>query len=270
MTAKNFLFAVCVGVLMTACYPFCQPGIAAELEPHHREANNNSQQTKKKTEKKPEGPPPTTPPVRNPEHQFQVVPRDWRELKRRNIVMQKTDYSCGAAALATVCKYYWGDNVGEDEFLRALDSILTDQEIIDRIKNGLAMSDLRRAAVDVGYQSVVGKTTFEKLKEVKVPVIVGISPEGHDHFVVFRGTYDGWVYVADPIRGNLRMPIPEFTKQWQENAILVVHKPGKKVKTTSPLHVSWEERQLGWTTDQYIQAGRWRGQAQQRTTANRR
>ena len=39
--------------------------------------------------------------MRNPEHQFQVVPRDWRELKRRNIVMQKTDYSCGAAALAT-------------------------------------------------------------------------------------------------------------------------------------------------------------------------
>ena len=104
------------------------------------------------------------------------------------------------------------------------------------------MSDLRRAAVDVGYQSVVGKTTFEKLKEVKVPVVVGISPEGHDHFVVFRGTYGVWVYVADPIRGNMRMPIREFTKQWQENAILVVHKPGKKVKTTSPLHVSREKR----------------------------
>ena len=32
----------------------------------------------------------------------------------------------------------------------------------------------------------------------------------------------------------------------------MIHKPGQKVKTTSPLHVSWEERQLGETTDQYI------------------
>jgi hypothetical protein len=174
------------------------------------------------------------------------------ELKRRNIVMQRRDYSCGAAALATVGRYYWGDNVDEDLFLRSLDSILTDEEIADRIENGLAMSDLRKAAVDVGYQAVVGKLTFDKLMESKVPVIVGISPGGHDHFVVYRGTDGMWVYVADPIRGNVRMPIREFTKQWQENAILVIHKPGQKVKTTSPLHVSWEETQLGKTNDQLI------------------
>jgi hypothetical protein len=58
--------------------------------------------------------------------------------------------------------------------------------------------------------------------------------------------------VADPIRGNVRMPIREFTKQWQQNAILVIHKPGQKVKTTSPLHVTWEETQLGMTNDQWI------------------
>jgi uncharacterized protein len=268
MTARTTFIGFPLSLAMAICLVAGERCVAADLEPHHKQ-HQQQQQTKKKAEKKKdEGPPPTTPPVRNPEHQFQLVPKDWRELQRQHIVMQKTDYSCGAAALATVCKYYWGDNVGEDEFLRALDSILTDQEIIDRIKNGLAMSDLRRAAVDVGYQAVVGKTTFEKLKEVKVPVVVGISPGGHDHFVVFRGTYDGWVYVADPIRGNLRMPISEFTKQWQENAILVIHKPGQKVKTTSPLHVSWEERQLGDTTRQYIQAQRWNRPAQQRPTAN--
>ena len=193
-----------------------------------------------------------TPPVRDPDHTFQLRVRDWLELKRRNIVMQRRDYSCGAAALATVGRYYWGDNVDEDLFLRSLDSILTDEEIVDRIENGLAMSDLRRAAVDVGYQAVVGKTTFEKLLEVKVPVIVGISPEGHDHFVVFRGTDGMWVWVADPIRGNMRMPVQEFTKQWQENAILAIHKPGEKVKTTSPLHVSEEEKQFGETNKQLI------------------
>jgi predicted double-glycine peptidase len=203
-------------------------------------------------EKKQQGPPPVTPPVRDTQHMFQLRVRDWVELKRRNIVMQRRDFSCGAAALATVGKYYWGDNVSEDLFLRSLDSILSDKEIADRIENGLAMSDLRKAAVDVGYQAVVGKLTFEKLAESKVPVIVGISPGGHDHFVVYRGTDGMWVYVADPIRGNVRMPIREFTKQWQQNAILVIHKPGQKVKTTSPLHVTWEETQLGMTNDQWI------------------
>jgi predicted double-glycine peptidase len=222
-----------------------------ERSPHSRQ-HQHQQQERKKADEKPQGPPPVTPPVRDPDHTFQLRVRDWLELKRRNIVMQRRDYSCGAAALATVGRYYWGDNVDEDLFLRSLDSILTEEEIVDRIENGLAMSDLRRAAVDVGYQAVVGKTTFEKLLEVKVPVIVGISPEGHDHFVVFRGTDGMWVWVADPIRGNVRMPVWEFTKQWQENAILAIHKPGQKVKTTSPLHVSEAEKQFGETNKQLI------------------
>jgi predicted double-glycine peptidase len=227
------------------------------------------QQERKKAEEKPQGPPPVTPPVRDPDHTFQLRVRDWLELKRRNIVMQRRDYSCGAAALATVGRYYWGDNVDEDLFLRSLNSILTDEEIVDRIENGLAMSDLRRAAVDVGYQAVVGKTTFEKLLEVKVPVIVGISPEGHDHFVVFRGTDGMWVWVADPIRGNVRMPVWEFTKQWQENAILAIHKPGQKVKTTSPLHVSEEEKQFGETNKQLIRTQAQREPAMRKPRLNR-
>jgi uncharacterized protein len=204
--------------------------------------------------KKPKGPPPITPPVRDPQHQFQLQPRDYIELKRRNVVMQKRDFSCGAAAVATICKYYWGDNVDEDLFLRALDDILTDAEIKDRIENGLAISDLRRAAVRVGYQAVIGKTTFAKLREVKVPVVVGIEPEGHKHFVVYRGQDGKYVYVADSIRGNVRMPIRDFTKQWQENAVLVIHKPGRKVRETSPLTVTCEEMSLGDLNDQLIRA----------------
>ena len=191
-------------------------------------------------------------PVRDSSHQFQVVPRNYVEIRNQNIVMQQRDYSCGAACLATLARYYWGDNVTEDMVLVALDQILTPAEIQDRIKNGLAMTDLRKAAVKMGYSAVVGKLTFSKLQEAKVPVIVGISPEGHDHFVVYRG-FDGfWVYVADPIRGNIRMPANEFLKQWQENAVLAIHKPGEKVKEISPLSLRWDEVVRGETTWQWI------------------
>jgi predicted double-glycine peptidase len=228
------------------CCAIANHGLAADG------GHEGRQRAQKKAEKKSDLPPAVTPPLRDPEHTFQVWVRDWRELKRQNIVMQQRDFSCGAACLATICKFYWNDNVDEDVFLRALDGILTDEEIADRIKNGLAISDLRRAAVDVGYQAVVGKTTFAKLTEVKVPLVVGIKPEGHDHFVVYRGTDLDWVYVADPIRGNVRMTVREFTKQWQQNAILAIYKPGRKVPKSTPLSVTWEETQLGKTNDQLI------------------
>jgi predicted double-glycine peptidase len=191
-------------------------------------------------------------PVRDPEHRSELRVQNYVALKEQNIVMQRRDYSCGAACLATVAKYYWGDDVSEDMVLRALDKILTAKEVSDRIKNGLAMTDLRRAAVDLGYQSTVGKATFAKLVESRVPVIVGISPDGHDHFVVYRGCYGEWVYVADPIRGNIRITIPNFTKEWQENALLVVHKPGQKVRKYSPLSLRTDELELGALNDQLI------------------
>ena len=50
-------------------------------------------------------------PLRDPDHIFSERVWSWQELKRRNVVMQKYDYSCGAAALATVLQYYWNDSV---------------------------------------------------------------------------------------------------------------------------------------------------------------
>jgi predicted double-glycine peptidase len=199
------------------------------------------------TEKKTNAQPMVTvkPPIRDPEHTIQVKVKNYVQIQRQNIVMQRRDFSCGAACLATIGRYYWEDNVDEQLFLEALDEILTDEEIHDRIENGLAMTDLRRAAVLVGYQAIVGQTTFDQLGQVKVPMIVGISPGGHDHFVVLRGTDFDWVYIADPIRGNMRMPAREFREQWQERAVLVVHKPGREVRKSSPLSIGEGETLRG-------------------------
>lgn len=184
-------------------------------------------------------------PIRDEGRKFAKRVTSWKALKQRNIVMQNRDYSCGAAALATITNYYWGDDHSEEFFLVAIASILTDEEMKDRVENGLAMSDLRRVAVKTGYQAVVGRLTFEKLMEAKVPLIVGISVEDYDHFVVYRG-FDGYyVYMADPIRGNIRIPACTFIEQWQENAVLAVHKPGEKVKKVSPLSVREDEIRLG-------------------------
>jgi len=198
--------------------------------------------------------PSQTAPIRDGRHQFQLKVPNYVAIRNRNIVMQQRDFSCGAACLATICRYYWGDDVTEVEVLTTLDLMLTAEETEDRIKNGLAMSDLRRAAVKMGYQSVVGTTTFDKLSEMKVPAIVGIEPNGFKHFVVLKGTFGDYVYVADPIRGNIRIPNWKFVQQWQKKAILVVHKPGEKVKKFSDLSITEADILRTQLNDQIIRS----------------
>jgi uncharacterized protein len=189
--------------------------------------------------------PATAAPIRDPAHSYEKYVCNWKQLKQMNIVMQKRDYSCGAAAMATVLQYFWSDNVTENQILAAIEKILTPEEMQDRIKKGLAISDLRRAAVEMGYLSTVGTLTFTQLSESKVPLIVGISPDGYDHFVVYRGMDCDYVYLADPIRGNIRLTHHEFVHQWQKNAALVIAKTDQDPPATSPLAVKGYETRLG-------------------------
>lgn len=166
--------------------------------------------------------------------------------------MQKRDYSCGAAALATLIQYYIGDSMNEDVILRVLDELLTFEEVKDRIENGLAMSDLRKAAVKLSYQSVVAQMSLEQLFDSKVPLIVGITENEFKHFVVYRGTDYRYVYLADPIRGNIRILIHDFAHQWQKNLALAVAKPGVPPRLVSPLSLTDRDIFLGQTNDQLI------------------
>ena len=192
------------------------------------------------------------PPVRDGDRRFAKRVWSWKGLKERNIVMQSRDYSCGAAALATLAKYYLGDDVDEQHFLNVLDQILTAEEIADRIENGLAMSDLRRAAVYSGYQAAVARMSIDKIFEATAPLLVGIDVDGYKHFVVYRG-FDGyWVYLADPIRGNLRISANDFQKQWQKQLALAVAKPGVEPNQASKLALTANDFFLGRTNRQKV------------------
>ncbi len=198
-------------------------------------------------------------PVRDDANIVRVYPRSWKEIQVRNVVMQQHDYSCGAAALATLTRYYWGDNTSEKMFLDEVDKALpTKAEIKDRLENGLTMTDLKKAAEGAGYDALIGTVRFEQLIESKVPVVVGLTVHlgvketEFRHFVVYRG-YDGWwVYLADPIRGNVRITAPEFLQQWQKNAVLIVAKPDTDPRKWSPLTVTRNEMYQG--TLNYLEA----------------
>ncbi len=54
----------------------------------------------------------------------------------------------------------------------------------------------------------------EYLPKLGGPVIVFIEPRGYKHFAVFRGVKGDRIYLADPSRGNVRMPAYRFLDNW--------------------------------------------------------
>lgn len=183
-------------------------------------------------------------PIRDRGHLTQRHIESWRDLQTKHVVMQRRDYSCGAAALATILRYGWGEDVDEADTLRALNQLLSPAEIADRIQNGFTMYDLRRLAYALGYETAVGRLTIDDLAGSKIPLLVALRLKEFDHFVVVRGIADGRVYLADPIRGNLRVPVAEFQSQWIDQAVLVVAAPDRDPPNDSPLRIRLAEREF--------------------------
>ncbi len=175
------------------------------------------------------------PPVRTPDRNVHVFTWNWKALRERHVVMQQYDYSCGAAAMATLIRYYWGDPATEEGVLVGILSTLTPEEVEDRETNGLSLTDLRDIAVAAGYQATMGRRTLQQMTELKVPVIVRLIDGEYKHFVVFRGVLNDRVFLADPAQGNVRMPIQEFVWRWPDGVILVVAKPDADLPDDAPL-----------------------------------
>lgn len=192
-------------------------------------------------------------PIWDQTRQFAVFVRNAKEIRTAGVVLQQRDFSCGAAALATVLSKFWGDkNADETTLLIAIATTLSRAELEERIKNGLTLTDLKRVCDRFGYATVLGKLTVEKLAESKVPLIVGITVNDYDHFVVVRGADKQYVYLADPAVGRMRVPIDEFAQQWQKNAVLVVVKPKTQPPKDSPLALTDEEKSVGVTNRYFI------------------
>ncbi|HEY9527560.1 MAG TPA: C39 family peptidase [Anaerolineales bacterium] len=149
------------------------------------------------------------------------------------MVRQQFDYSCGAAALATLMTYSFGDETSERNILDLLKAGLTPDELEDKKKRGFSLLDLRRVAQTKGYQAAGFNLTSEQLKQLATPVIVFLQPFDYKHFAVLRGIDRGRVFLADPARGNLRMSMGRFLSEW--GGIIFVLDKAREGKITTNL-----------------------------------
>jgi hypothetical protein len=158
----------------------------------------------------------------------------WRELRDRNVVRQQLDYSCGAAALATLIRYYFGDDVSEERILADILGSMTAEEVVDRETNGLSLLDLRLQAERMGYQAVGVQLNLSALPRLTGPVIVHLEGNDYRHFAVLKGVRGDRIFLADPSLGNVRRSVDRFATEWSGIA-LVLGKQGFGLPQEHPL-----------------------------------
>lgn len=143
--------------------------------------------------------------------------RSMKDLRDQNVIRQQFDYSCGAAALATILRYGFGENVTERQILVQLFDLLPEEEEVISRREGFSLLDLQRVAQARGYRAEGFRIEPQSLSQLGGPVIVFIEPRGYKHFAVLRGVQGDRVYLADPSRGNVRMPAYTFLESWLQD-----------------------------------------------------
>ena len=140
-----------------------------------------------------------------------------KDLRDRNVIKQRFDFSCGAAALATLLRYGFGQSVTEAQIMAALFDLPTEDEKASRRRTGFSLLDMQRVARAQGYDAEGFRLEADQLAMLDGPVVVYIEPRGYKHFAVLRGVRGDRVYLADPSLGNVRMPLYAFLDRWLQD-----------------------------------------------------
>lgn len=142
-----------------------------------------------------------------------------RERRFINLVEQDTDFSCGAAALATLLNQAYGWQFTEADIIHGM-LAEADHELVRT--QGFSMLDMKRYAQNIGLRARGYRIAPEQLEQIKIPSIVLLDVRGYKHFVVMQTSSDGWVYVGDPVLGHKKMTLEDFSKGWNGIVFAVI------------------------------------------------
>jgi predicted double-glycine peptidase len=148
--------------------------------------------------------------------------RSLLEIRQANVVVQKWDTSCGAAALGTLLRYQHGVPTSEKEIAEAM--LQRTDPLKVKVRGGFSLLDLKRyvdarGLEGVGYMNL----SLEDLLDM-APAIVPVEFRGYPHFVVVRGRSGEKVLLADPAFGNRTIDVHQFERSWQGNIGFVVER----------------------------------------------
>jgi len=150
--------------------------------------------------------------------------KTWKDIRNQNVTMQKFDFSCGAGSIATLMNYYFQDNVTEEQLIKDVFELLPEDVKDNRKKHGLSLLDLKHLAEYRGYLAYGVNLQPCSLLKMHRPIIIYLETSDLKHFAVFRGIKDNRVFLADSSRGNIRIPMNRFLKEWKGGMALALDK----------------------------------------------
>ncbi len=142
-------------------------------------------------------------------------------LKKKNLIKQAHDYSCGSAALATLLKYFLDEDVDEKKVIMGLFKYGD----VEKVKKAKAFSlyDMKMLLKGLGYKAGGYKASIDDLKNSEYwPCIIPIELYGYNHFVVLKGIYKNHVFIADPYMGNNSYTMDTFSELWSNKVMFIV------------------------------------------------
>jgi uncharacterized protein len=150
---------------------------------------------------------------------FSVPVASMKDLRYRNTLRQKYDFSCGSAALATLLTHHYGHPVGEQTVFQEM------YERGDRAKirkEGFSLLDMKAYLEAHGYEADGFVADVSKLVLAGVPAIALVKESGYFHFVVIKGLRYGRVLIGDPSAGTRAIPLRQFKEIWVNQILFVI------------------------------------------------
>lgn len=141
------------------------------------------------------------------------------EARFRNMVRQHTDYSCGAAALATILRYAYHVDVDETAVIEGMLGV-SDAELVRQ--RGFSLLDIKHYVESLGMRGRGYRISEQRLRSLRVPGLVLMDVSGFRHFVVLKQVRDDTVELADPMLGNRSLAVADFIAAWPSHAVFVV------------------------------------------------
>lgn len=157
------------------------------------------------------------------------------ETRYSGVIRQQYDFSCGSAALATLLRYHYGYEVGEELAFRGM-WIRGDREQIRKV--GFSLLDMKQWLASRGLQADGYEVSLDAIAETGIPGIALIGVKNYRHFVVVKGLNGGEVLLGDPSVGLTVMPRPEFEKAWNGIYFVLSEEP-ERVRSTFGTREEW-------------------------------
>jgi predicted double-glycine peptidase len=148
-------------------------------------------------------------------------PRSYQDLKFQFTVRQQRDFTCGAAALASILKYHYGMPVTEEMIFWIIVNRYKPEELKQKAEVGFSFEDLIFVAEKLGFKSQAAVVAISELEKLNGPVILQMNMKRFDHFSVLRKKTADIAYMSDPLFGQLTLDSKEFKEEFK-GAVLAI------------------------------------------------